>query len=45
MYSNIGGSREGIYVLCDCVLFDKDPLDCHCFWSEKGLVDALILQT
>ena len=44
LYSNIGGSQGGLYVLCDRVLFDKDPFDCRCFWSDKDLLDVLILQ-
>jgi len=42
LYDNIGGSREGLYVVCHCLLFDGDPLDCCCFWSDEGFFDSLV---
>ena len=43
VYNNIGERQEGLYVLCHCFLFHRDPLDNCCFGSDEGFIDALIL--
>lgn len=42
VYNNLG-ERQGLYVLCHCFLFHRDPLDNRCFGSDEGFIDALIL--
>ena len=42
VYNNLG-ETQGLYVLCHCFLFHRDPLDNRCFGSDEGFIDALIL--